>query len=319
MNKKGSNKNGTMLVVFGVALILILGGISYKLFYAQDVISSNSGVVSNGGSSSGGVNNIVTSSTTMSLSGYDAQATGTAVGITSYTGVNGQPLSTGVTSVAQGQSLNLLLVNNTQYHNGFVALSVPATTNLIKATPMNKNASLTIAVYNTAKTAMTNGGGATNQSVSTGSAPTMELDLTGTSLASTQDMICILEGSDNTKINNLVLNGFGATFIGTAKPSAYTLGATTSSVWVYKVPAISDASLRVGSIYAESKSGQSMAGKYFKFTCLTQEYFIDGNANANTVNPYATKVGEPNVYYGTEDSQGTAKNMATYSFTGYFT
>jgi len=310
--KKMGKETQTKLIIFGV--IAIVGILVYAVFF-KGVSQS---IVSGGGDVASGVNNIVTSATTLSLTGYDSQATGTVVGATSYVGIADQPLATGVTSVSQGNALTILLVNNSNYHNAFFKKTVPATTTLSVATGMNKNASLTIAVYNTAKAAMDNNGGATNQTVSTGSAPTMELDLTGTSQASTQDMVCILEGSDTSKINKLELNGFGASFIGTAKPASYTLAGATSGVWVYNVPAISDASLRVGSIYAESKTGQDMSGAYFKLVCITKEYFLDSYATATTVNAFASKVGEPNVFYGIEDSQGTAKNMGRYAFTGYF-
>lgn len=303
-----AEKNTALWVV--VAIVVIVIGMSQGWFAG---LGGNAAPAGNAGT-----NNIVTSSTTLSLSAYDAQASGTSVGVASTVGVDGQPLASGVTSVSQGSKLVALLTNSTAYHTALFTGTVPATTNMIKSVPLNKNASLTIAVYNNAKAAMSNGVGATNQSVTTGSAPTMELDLTGTSLASTQDMICILEGSDTSKINKLELNGFSASFIGTSKPSSYTLAGGSSGVWVYKVPAITDASLRVGSIYAESKQGQDMSGKYFILTCKTSEYFNDANANANTVNAYAQKVAEPNIYYGIEDSQGTAKSMASYTFTGYF-
>ena len=311
-NKKGSQGMSWLLIVMVVSLIA--GGF---ILLDKYFVSGSKLAVGSGGSGSG--TTIVTSSTALTLTGYDAQASGTQVSTVSNVGVNNGQLTTGITTASQGDALVILMTNSSNaYHAAFEKQTVPAATTYNHVVPMNKNATVTIAAYNTAKGAMTAGGGATNQSVTTGSAPTMELDLTGSSLASTQDMICILEASDTTSTNKLTLNGFGATFIGTAKPSSYTLAGGSSGVWVYSVPAINDASLRVGSVYAESKSGQDMSGDYWKISCRTKEYFVDSNANAQTVNPYAQKVAEPNVYYGIEDSQGTSKSIGIYTATYYF-
>ena len=321
-------KNGTVKplnLIFGTVGVLFIVVILGFILDSTGVIKLSPQTVAPAGTVQGssqqpnsGAPNTPGSATTISVAGVDAQ-TNAVVGTTSYIGISNQGLTTGVTTSAPAVSANILLVNSTgSYHSAFLADVIPSYA-YSKNIPMAKNASVTLAVYNTAKGAMTNGGGATNQSVSTGSNPTMELDITGSALASTQDMVCVLEGSDTSKINKLVLNGFGATLLGTSKPSSYTLNATTSGVWVYSVPAVTDASLRVGSIYAESKTGQSMAGKMFKINCQTSENFIDSSATSSTVNTYAKLIAQPNVYYGIEDSTGTSKSIASYSFVGFFT
>ena len=131
------------------------------------------------------------------------------------------------------------------------------------------------------------------------------------------NLICVLDGNSR-KIDSMELNGFGATFLGTSKPSSYTLAGGSSGVWVYSLPAITDASLRVGSLYVGLKAGQAATGTQWGISCMSKENFIDTTANSYTVNAFAQKVAEPNIYFGIEDSSGTSKSLIKFSFIDTF-
>lgn len=253
-----------------------------------------------------GTNYIVTTATTLSFSAVDALSPGTAVTNTVWAAVNGAPFKSGVTSVNPGDKLEILLVNATTYHNVYIQSHVvPSTTVDIQPANFYGNASASLTLFNNNNVAMTNGGGATNQTVASGGAYNMKVRIDGQDKKSTQAMRCILEASDGTKADTMTLSGLGAKYVGMAKPSSYTLAATTSQVWVYDVDAVVGAVAPEGTVSITSKTAQSLAGTYFKITCKTKEHFLDANTGK--------------VAFDIENSLGTSQSLASYTFTGYFT
>lgn len=247
-------------------------------------------------------NSIITSSTALTFSAVDKGNAGTAVGTTNQIRVNTAPYTTGITTASQGDSLKVLMVNNTGYHNGYVEHVVAGKTTDSVVGQLNKNASITITVFNQNNNVMdtTN----YNQTVATGGSYTLAVAVDGQDKASTQDMVCILDESATSKTDKVQLTGLGAVSAGTAVPKWYSLQGATSAVWVYNVAPISGAGRNTGSIIVQSASGQSLAGTSLKLTCATKEYFLD------------SYTGE--VAYDVADSQGTAKYMASYTKTLYF-
>lgn len=257
------------------------------------------------GGSSGGTT-VVTSATTFGPVLIDALSPGTSVSGTNYVGVDGGSLKTGVTSVSGGQKLELLVSNGTTYHNAYVpTLTVPSATTFYPEVKLKGNATITMTVFNTNNVVMDADGAATNQTVASGGAYNLQIRLDGQDKKSTQDMVCILESNNNTAMDKMTLSGLGASYVGMSKPSSYSLLGSNSAIWVYSVPAIEGAVSPTGTIGIQSKAGKTLAGSEFKITCRTKEYFIDSITGK--------------VVYDIEDSSGTAKSMATYSFADYFT
>jgi hypothetical protein len=286
--------------------VLVVVGV--LIFIANPNILS--GIFGNNGSGGNNGNNnqyIVSSSTALSYAGVDALSPGTTVGSISYTSVNGGPFVTGITTASQGDTLAILLVNGTTYHSVSIpSNTVPAgkTTDVITAN-FYANASVSITVFNTNGVAITNNGGATNQTVATGGAYNMNVRLDGQDKKSTQDMRCVLESSDGSKADTVTLSGLGASYIGMAKPSSYTLAGANSQVWVYDISPITGATSSSGTIAVTSKTSQSLTGTKVIMQCFTKEYYIDSTTGK--------------VAYGMEDSLGNLKSWASYKFTVYFT
>jgi hypothetical protein len=253
-----------------------------------------------------GTEYISTGSTTLSFVSTDALQPGTTIGGTGWVGVNGGNLKSGVTAVNPIDNLEILFVNNTAYHNVYITgHSVPKAPTDPIGVAAKGNASISLTMFNTNNQVLDANGASTNQSVTTGGSYNMQIRMDGQDKKSTNDMVCILEASDGTKADKMTLNGFSASYKGMAKPSSYTLIGSTSAIWVYDVPAIEGAVSPTGTIGITSKTSQTLAGVQFKVTCRTKEYFIDSITGK--------------VVYDIEDSAGTAKSMASYSFTDYFT
>ena len=248
---------------------------------------------------------ISTGSTALTLSAVDAASQGTAVGVSSRISVNDAAYTSGVTTASPNDNLKILLINDTTYHNQFIESHVvpSAPTDVISA-KLNKNASLTLTMFNNNNDVLTNGGGAVNQTVVSGGAYTDSIRIDGQDKASTQAMTCILESSDATKADKMTLSGLGATLVGQAKPNWYTLAGVNSGLWVYEVDAVAGAVSVNGNIQTTSKTGQSLAGTTGKIACYTQEFFLDSE--------------DGQVKFGTEDANGNLQSMASYSYTWAF-
>jgi hypothetical protein len=298
MNGKQA-KTSTWLVLGSVVLIAILALLVYQVGFAkqQAYVTGEDGKP---------VTPVVTSAATMSFVGTDKLSQGTAVSGTQWVSINSKnSYKASVTSASPYDTVNVLFVNNTAYHNVLIE-NYKLNGNIAPAIEVKAlgNASITMTVFNTNNQVMDANGASTNQSASTGGSYNMQIRLDGQDKKSTQGMLCILESSDGTKADKMTLNGFGATFLNSNKPASYSLIGSTSAIWVYDVPAIEGAVSPTGTIGITSKTGQDLSGTSFQITCRTKEYFVDATS------------GE--VVYGIEDSTGTAKSMASYSFKDYF-
>lgn len=293
-------KNSTLLLLGLVIVAALIAApfLQQKLGFSQAAVSAPSGQAA-----SGAQPYISTGATTLNFVLTDAQAQGTLVTATPYIAIGSDnAYRTGISSASPNDVLNVLFVNNSGYHNAFVkGLTVKATPSQTESVSMNRNGSVALSLYNTDNSKMS---ATVNQTVVTGGAYNMEVRFDGTDKVNTQDMKCILEASDSTKMDKLSLSGAGATFVGQAKPSAYTLSGVNSAVWVYDVQPIVNAVTVKGTLSASSKTGQSLAGTTAKVTCYTKEYFIDSQSGK--------------VSYDIEDSQGNLKSIATYSVTANF-
>lgn len=288
-------------IFVGLLLIVALGTLFYMSSKEPVAIAPQVSVTPAGGVAGCDYTPAIT------YAGFDQYLQGTAVGVTAYTQVDSNPFKTGVTGANPGQSLKILLVNDTTYHNVVIDnTAVTCVPTLPISNGLKKNASITVSMYNTDGDKLTDGGGATNQTVATGGTYNLKIRLDGQDQASTNDMIAVLESTDKTKANTIILSGFGAVKQGEV-PSFYTLSGTGSGTWVYTVAPVEGANSYEGIVQVQSKSGQSLAGTGVIVSFYTKENFLGANG----------KLG-----YGVEDlsaSSSSPQYMATYSYTAYFT
>lgn len=252
---------------------------------------------------------ISTGSTTITLSAVDAAQPGVLTGGTTKVSVDGTAYVTDDFSISASpnQVLNVLVVNGTTYHNQVVQnYKVPASPTASVEAKLNANAtSIQMTVFNSNSVALTNGGGAVNETVATGQARSLNMRIDGQDKTSTQDMRCILEATDSSKANLLQLTNFpGVAKVDTGKPNWYTLAGASSGVWVYDISAITGVTSATGTLSYTSQSGQSMANTKAIVDCYTKEWFLDTN--------------DGTVKFGVEDSLQNLKSMAHYKFTVQF-
>jgi len=242
---------------------------------------------------------------TISYGAYDKLSLATAVGVTKMASINDGQWISAPTTGTTGDKMTVLFTNNTAYHNAVlkdVVLSGGAN-NVIGN--LYGVATVTITAFNGNNAVLTNGGGV-NQTVTTGGAYNMDVRFDGQDTKSTSDMVCIVEGSDATKISSVKLLGATGEFPKYSRgvSGIYSAGAG-SLVQAYEVPAIVGALSQHYTLYVASVSGQTMAGKYVKLSCLSKENFIDTISGT--------------LMYDIQDSIGTgAKYISDYNATYYF-
>lgn len=296
MDKKGAINWG-VLALIGV---LIIG---YMMYTAKPATTTITGTQ--------GGTYISTGSTTLTLSAVDAAQTGVTVGATTKYSVNGGAYGTGslsLSSLSPGNALNILVVNNTQYHNGVLkGYSVPSAPSDTKTVALDKNASVTeyILAQGT-NTVLTNGGGAVNQTVSSGQSVTLKDEMFGTQLASTEALVCIVEATDGSQLTTsppgVTLNG--ANPFSTAKPNFYTGTSANSNYYLFNVPALTNSNEVDYSLSVNTAVGKTLSGTKVIKDCYTKENFVD---------PVTGVLGND-----IQDSNGALVSIAHYKYTVQF-
>jgi hypothetical protein len=247
----------------------------------------------------------------------DRQSPGTSVGTTGnqYSVGAGSlgALTLGTTTAQQGQTLNILFVNNTQYHNKYVEGIVVTTTTFPLSVKLDKNSSVTENMYNTVGQVMTNGvGGWTTNQTTLGNGATYNFkdEMQGSALSSTNDMVCVIEivngvNASTSPQGAILTGGSGVTFIGTSKPTWYTTNTSSSNVYLYDVKALDSSATQTFNLQINSKTTGNFdvsAGGNFGVakTCYTKETFVDPNSGK--------------VVTDVADSNGLLKSIARYSY-----
>lgn len=280
--------------------VWVILGIALLVFAMKGGLFSGLG----GNDGAAGGTTVITAATTETVAGSDAQNPGTVVSGTTQVSVNGGTFVSDDFSISTspGEVLDILVLNGTTYHNTVLKKTVPnAVTDRIDA-KLFRNATVTVTAYDQF-TSLDASGASSNASIASGESKNLDIYLQGTTEQSTQDMICIVETSDNTKVEEVILAGAGATKTSRGKPSAYTLLGTSSSVWVYDMAPIDSSAKRQYTLTIKSKAGQDASSSQFKIACLTKEHFLDSRTGK--------------LMYDVEDTSGTAKSMASYSFADY--
>lgn len=304
MNKKAKSGYGGTMAVIGIVALCVVAVLG--VLYAFPELTNRTPAITGagGGSPSGGTTNIVTTSTAVSFNSFDALSPGTSVTSTVTAKVNDAATYSTVTTASVGDRL-AVLANSSTYHTAWFETTIPNAPTAVIPVPMKANATISITAFNTNGVAMTNGGGATNQTVVAGGQYNMKVRFDGQDKRTSSDMRCIIESTDSTKVDKFVMSGLGATFVGTSKPSSYTLAGTGSAIWVYDVAPVEGAVSPEGTISVISKTGQTLATTYWKLSCYTKEHFIDSVFGDHR--------------YDIEDSAGNAKYKNLYTVSYYFT
>lgn len=289
INKKGKMEMSTLLVL-GVIAWLVLGQGSLG-----------------GTSNDNGGDTIITSGTVVTVPTIDKLSRGTSISptITYAIGADGlyQSFTSGTTTASPGTSLNFLLTN-TSYHTVVLeGKTVPnSPTMTVTGSEMLKNStSSSVQIYSVTSTAMTKTGtcpAATNQTTSgAGASYTHKIEFLGQDKTSTGDMLCVIEASDSTATQDMILSSnsgdwtIAKSSMGT--PSIYSTAAG-GLIRVYDVGAVTGAVTKTATLTVQSKTGQSLAsGDSVTATCYSKEHFVDA--------------GTGKLSYGIEDSLGTAK------------
>lgn len=312
-----NNKGQAVIGVIIIALILValIGG-GYAL-WKTGTFGGTTQSVANSPQAQNTANGVVinTADPVVSVTGLDAQQKGTTVTSTAKANTNSQGFASvtlGTTTSKVGNKVALFLSNGTTYHNAYKEGFDVSTTTFPVQILFNKNGSVTENVYNTVGQVATNGGGATNQtSLTEGASYTLKDEISGTSLASTQDMTCVVEVTAGVNLTSspagitLGLNGQNIPSVSTSIPAWYNPVGTNSRAYLFDVPAIDSGATRTFSIGINTlTTGKLVPTSRILKTCYTKEYFIDTDGS---------------VKYGVADANNVVKSMASYPYSIYLT
>lgn len=332
MENKKANTTGVILVVL-LSLILV-GGVGFGVYYfagnSQNTLSGSDQNIDGSGIT------LVTTDPVIQIAGTDLQQGGTAVTGSAQVATNGNGFTSatlGTTTAKVGQTLDILIVNNTAYHNAYYGKDVSGDDNVVQkdangdtvansinvkpgtfpiGVKFNKNGSLaTDNIYSTTGVVMTTGGATNQTDLGNGASYNFKNEMAMGSLLSTQDMSCVVEvtaGVNLTAPNGITMSLNGANIAPklTARPQWYTLvGGVDSVVYVFDVPALSSTATQQFYIGVNTKStGRLPATSSVIRTCYTKEYFIDSQTGK--------------VAYDVADSLNAIKSMASYTKRFYF-
>lgn len=321
MNKIGMAKTPKAImwtVIAMVALVVVIGAFSGWFSPVQQTVTG--GVTGAGtGAATGAGTTIIATANTVNIAGQDAQQLGTAVtgtykaAVLTSSGTYGSysTITSGSSSYDSHPTLSILLTNNTNYHNALLNGQYLGTSDPIKIL-VNKNASVTENIYSTTGIVLDDGGNgastANQTDLGNGVPYNFKDEMQGTSLASTQDMTCVLEITAKSNVTSspngleLSLNGQAIQANVNNQPNWYSVIGTGSKTYSYDVPALNSGATATFNIRVNTLStGRITAGNYLVKSCYTKEHFID------------SYTGLP--MYAVADSQDNLKSMAKYSYT----
>ena len=314
-NKKGLG-TGSAIVIGALVFAIALGLVMSVFSGTQSTTPTTSPVPSSDGNAAciGGVEDV-----SLTVNGFDMFDKGTSVIQTARIGINGGTLQTGVTTVSGGDKLELLLVNNTGYHNAYIKeIVVPCNkgTLVIDAGSDGYNglvqntstATQRITVFNTDGNSVTDGqSGTVNQTMNDGDTKTMKWRFEGVDKRSTQDMVCVFETDNRTATLDVIvsgLSGLNAKKI-TGIPTFHSPLSTDSFMRVYELSPVTGATVAEANLQVQTVSGQDLGqnNNRVRGICYTKEYFADVNGE---------------VTYGVEDQNGARRSIALYHHQTFF-
>lgn len=314
-----------ILTVFG---LLVLGGVGFLVYnaYGQsqtEITGPNSGTTGGGGTQ------IITVNPIISAASIDDQQSGTAVAVSGKASINSdssyKTITLGTDTAIPGQKLKLFLTNGTSYHNIYVDVGEVQVGSFPVEVKMYHNASVTEKIYNANAATISNNNtlgtqqGVTNYTVAANGAYSIKDEMSGTSLQSTQDMVCFFELTNKTAASTDVqpvqyLDSSQKEYprSTTKVPLAWTAdkqdlnAGANGVVYAYDVPALVNAGTRTDyiAVATSTNSAYSLAYSHLAKTCYTKEWFIDPKTGVAT--------------YGIEDSNGNLKSLGVYRYSFWF-
>ncbi len=301
MNKKGLSPMGAVVTV---AVILILAGmIVGGTFWYMSAHPTQQSVIPGGVESptEAGKSCALSIAPVLSASGQDTGQSGTTVAITPQISVNkGAWGSVGVSPTLSAYQKLDILYNASGYHTAVIKdKEVPCSTSVPLTVPMNGNATVTISLYSTNDVVMTSG--VVNETATVGGSYKFKVRMKGSDTDNTQDMQCIAEVGAGTNVSKITFD----TDVGsTDKPKWYTVAGVNSAVSSFDVAPIVGSATVDHFLEIQSATQKTLSGSKYLITCYTKENFLDSNDGL--------------LKYGTTDSLGNLKSMASYTAYGYF-
>jgi hypothetical protein len=167
-----------------------------------------------------------------------------------------------------------------------------------------RNTSGAFTIYNSGNSQLTDAaaGGATNQSsfgaAGGGSAVDLEMRISTDNDKSTGDMVIVVEATNTTQVDRLVLSGFpGVTKV--AVPKFYVVQAAGSVVEAYQISPVSDGATATGFLKISAESGQTVDKTAVYVTGYIPNGFVDDDGTFKV---------------GIEDSDGTQKSLFDFDY-----
>jgi hypothetical protein len=161
-----------------------------------------------------------------------------------------------------------------------------------------RNTSGAFTIYNSGNSQLTDSAaGGTNQSAISSSAD-LEMRIATDNDKSTGDMIIVVEATNTTQVDRLILSGFpGVTKV--AVPKFYTVQAAGSVVEAYQISPVSDGATATGFLKISAESGQTVDKTAVYVTGYIPNCFVDDDGTFKC---------------GVEDSDGTQKRLFEFDY-----
>jgi len=245
---KKMNKKGQAVAIWIIAVVVILAGGFFLV--SQTAL---------GGSDAIPTSEDCEIDTTLRLNVVDAINKGTAVTAGGVVKVNGginKAYVSGTTTFSPGDEVELL-VNASNF------VSTIANTGPLKCGVNELDVELyatddaAFTIFNSEGDAVTNNivGGAINQTTSS-STINMEVRVEGVSDQSSGDLVIIIEATNTSEVDDMILSGEGATKV--SVPEFYTINGAASIVRAYEVPAVVDGVARSYTLAVSPESGETI-------------------------------------------------------------
>jgi hypothetical protein len=237
--KRGPNGFWVFIALVAVIVLILTSG-ALTNWWGLQTVSPDGGA---GGGSGGGGTNLPAGCNyqpVISLSGYNAQATGTPVTVTPQYRVNS--VYKGYTYTTPGLNDNVeLLVNSTGYLTNLLdPIQVKCGTNVVEAA-MDNYANATVTIYNHQGTAILARATANETAWTTGESRTFKMLFQGTSKHSTGTILYILEIGSNTNVSDATLSFNGAEIPEVNVPKGYVSQLTDGFKKAWEIPAVKSA------------------------------------------------------------------------------
>ena len=285
-------KSGTILAIVG--FIVLLGLVAFLL--VPQVITNGGGV---------NIESCPDATGILTVNAINALEKGTAVsGPTITAGVNGQTLSTtvtsGTTTFPVGSEVTVL-VSKADYLDEKFTFTMPCGGKTLEA-PLYYATSdnPSVRIKNDDGDYLTDAiaGGAVNQTdLSAGETVNFDVEFQGTALENSGDLVYIVEFPANSGVNISQVNMAGANKLNSV-PSIHSSLNAGSKIVAFEIPALVGSEKKVYTLSVSLEASKDLAGGVYT-DWYAKQYFIDDDGS---------------IQYGIQDASGDAKSENTGDF-----